>query len=335
MTRLVRLFLTSLLLLSASAAMAQRERPSVPPEESQERPEGPRRGSRIINDTLREVYGPKTSRYFYESDVFFNRDKIYTIDTVKTNRHRFTDVQKQQYRYQDLGNIGTAANPIFYQMPATIGMRSGFESFDLYWKGDDSIRYYDTKSPFTDLAITLGGRGRSVTDASFSRNINPRWNFGFDFHFLAIDKQVQRTGKGDRNARRTAYDFYTTYQSKDSTYRLFVNYARARHFVNENGGVQVEDEADRSGYFDTNRRPYLTAALSSEYRKQWHLFHQYEIRRPLQVYHKLDIASITNEFTDDPDAEPDDYYDFVEIDSAETHDLSTFNTVRNEFGIKG
>lgn len=299
-----------------------------------ERPQ-PQRGSRIINDTLKQVYGPTTSKYFYESDVFYNRDRTYTIDTIIHNKHRYTDVQKQGYRYQDLGNIGTAMNPIFYTSPTGIGARSGFESLDIYWKGDDSIRYYDTKSPYSNLGIILGGKGRSVTDVSFSRNINPRWNFGFDFRFFAIDKQVQRTGKGDRNAKRTYYDFYTTYQSMDSSYRLFVNYARAKHAVIEFGGVQVDDESDRSDYFDDNRRPYLTDAQSGEYRKQWHLYHQYEVRRPLQFYHRLDIAHITNEFIDDPDAAPDGYYDFVEVDSAETHDQATFRTVRNEVGLKG
>src|SRR5690349_19612210 len=57
----------------------------------------PRRGSRVINDTLRQVYGPRTSHYYFEKDVFLNREQYYEIDTLIQNFHRFTYVQKNEY----------------------------------------------------------------------------------------------------------------------------------------------------------------------------------------------------------------------------------------------
>lgn len=295
---------------------------------------GPRRGSQIINDTLKQVYGPKTSRYYYEDDVFFNRTAFHFIDTVIQNFHRFSYIQKKEYQYQDLGNIATDSRSIFYKVPKYIGANSGHEQYDLYWEAD-KIRYFDTKSPYSNLNLTLGGKGRSTANIVFSRNINPRWNFGFDIRSLAIDKQVQRSGKGDRNVRSMYYDLYTTYQTKDSTYRVFFNFARNRIMIDEFGGVNVENEDNRKDYFDKNRQPFLTEAESRELRMNVHLFHQYEIRRALQLYHKFDRGRQGNQFIDDPSAAPDDYYDHVEIDSANTHDEVKFTTVRNEMGIKG
>ena len=71
-----------------------------------------RKGSRIVDDTTKQIYGPNTSRYFYESDIFFNRERIHPIDTLIRNFHRFTYVQQNNNLYQDLGNIGTAIQPV-------------------------------------------------------------------------------------------------------------------------------------------------------------------------------------------------------------------------------
>ena len=142
-------------------------------------------------------------------------------------------------RYQDLGNIGTSSRPIFYQVPQVIGATSGFQSYDVVWDAEQ-MRYYDTKSPYTKMYVILGGKGRSMTRASFSRNINPRWNFGFNYRALLVDKQVQRQSKGDRNVRGTYYDLYTAFQTKDSTYRVFANFRRNKLEADEYGGIRVD-----------------------------------------------------------------------------------------------
>jgi len=41
-----------------------------------------RKGSRIIDDTTKQVYGPKTSRYYFEQEFFYNRTVVSTIDTA-------------------------------------------------------------------------------------------------------------------------------------------------------------------------------------------------------------------------------------------------------------
>lgn len=301
----------------------------------EEQPRGPRRGSVIVDDTTKQIYGPTTSRYFYEEDVFYNQDVLHHIDTVIRNFHRITYLQRNAYRYQDLGNIGTAARPIFYQVPSYIGVNPGFEVYDLYWVKPEQIRYFDTKSPYSNLKLGLGARGRSMTNVAFSRNINPRWNFGFDYRGLFIDKQVQRSGKGDRNVRSTYYDLFTTYQSKDSTYRLFFNFARNNHEVAEYGGVVHNEDYDYPEFFLQNIRRTLTAASSRELRMNLHLYHQYKVGSALQLYHKFDRSRQGNDFYDTPASEPSEYFDYTEIDSARTSDRAKFVSIRNEAGVKG
>jgi hypothetical protein len=301
---------------------------------AQEDDDAPRRGSRIIDDTTKQIYGPRTSQYYFEEDVFMNRDVRYKVDTLIRDFHRFNDVQRNENFYQDLGVIGTAIRPIYYNVPDQIGATSGYNSFDVYWDREQ-IRYWDTKSPYSNMHVILGGKGRSITRATYSRNISPNWNFGLTYRGLFIDKQISRQGKGDRNVRGQYYDFFTTYQSKDSTYRLFANFRRNNHEVAESGGVRNDVPADFTyqDYFSIDAQPILTEAINQELRMNIHLYHQYKIGNGLQLYHKFDRYRQGNRFSDKPASEPD--YDFVEIDSAATSDKAKFTSLRNELGIKG
>jgi hypothetical protein len=296
----------------------------------------PRRRSKVIDDTTKQIYGPRTSRYFYEQDVFFNRKKFYRIDTLITNFHRYTFVQRNNYLYQDLGNIGTPIRSIFYQTPETIGVRSGAHVYDLYWDSEN-VKYYDTKSPYSNMKIVLGGKGRSMTKVTFSRNINPRWNFGFTYRGLFIDKQVNRIGKGDRATRSNYYDLFTNYQSKDSSYQLFANFRRMFHRVAEMGGIRILDTAtfDFDKYFDPNAQPWLKATESNDLRMNMHIFQQYSIGKGLQVYQIFDRYRQRNEFIEVQNLDSKKFYDFQEIAADSINDITKFKTVRTEVGLKG
>ena len=114
----------------------------------------PRKGSKIINDSTKQVYGPTTSKYFYEEDFFLNRKVLYTIDTSKWNFHRFNYVQRYNNFYQDLGNIGTAIRPVFNQVTDHIGTSSGFNAYDLYWDSE-APKYFNTRSPYSNMKVIL------------------------------------------------------------------------------------------------------------------------------------------------------------------------------------
>src|SRR5690606_3896566 len=194
------------------------------------------------------------------------------------------------------GNIGTAIRPVFYKVPDVIGVTSGFSAYDLYWD-EEQIRYYDTKSPYSNIRAILGGKGRSMTRVTFSRNITPQWNFGFNYRALLIDKQIQRSGKGDRNVRSTYYDIYTSYQTPDSAYLIMANFRRNRHEADEYGGINNTSEGfEYNDYFFVNAQPYLRDALSRDQRMNAHVYHQYEIGKALQVYHTFDRYRQGNQF---------------------------------------
>jgi hypothetical protein len=316
-----RHFITVLFLFASLAVLAQDE-PGVP-----------RKGSSIIDDSTKSVYGPKTTRYFYESDYFRNDLQPRTLDSSAWNMHRFNYVQRYNNFYQDLGNIGTASRPIFTEVPETIGATSGFTAYDLYWNSEP-VKYYNSKSPFANVRWILGGKGRSLARITFTRNINPRWNAGFNYRILQIDKIVARTAKGDKTAKSNYFDFFTSYQSKDSTYSLLFNARRDFMQLDENGGVKTDEYFSYSDFFQAlNISTWLTKAESNDKRGALHLFHQLDFARGLQLYHISDLYRQINRFNDEESNNA--YYDFTVVDSAQTRDRTAFKSFRNEVGVKG
>lgn len=319
----IRHFFSVLLVFASLVAWAQDE------------PSRSRTGSAVIDDTTKNIYGPKSTLYFYEGDFFRNNFKLHTIDTAAWDFHRFNYVQRYNNFYQDLGNIGTAIRPVFNEVPEIIGATSGFNAYDLYWN-TETVKYYNTHSPFANVKWVLGGKGRSYARITFTRNINPRWNAGFDYRILQIDKIVARRSKGDKTTKSNYFAFFTSYQSKDSTYSLLFNARRDFMQLDENGGVQF-NQGKAYNYTDLYQTQqvstHLTEAESNDKRGALHLFHQLNLASGLQLYHTSDLYRQINRFND---ADPDnDYYDVIVVDSAVTRDRTSFKSFRNEVGVKG
>lgn len=298
------------------------------------------KGSQIVDDSTKNVYGPKTTLWITEQDIFMNKKKYQPLDTNISNYHRWTYLQRFNNFYHDLGNVGTALNPLFPVVNETIGATPGYSVYSPYFDTETPV-YFDTKSPFSSFRLVWGGNGRASSKIQYSRNINPRWNFGFNYRPLLVDKQIQRSGKGDRQTISHYYDLYSSYRSKDARYSLIINYRRIRHRVNENGGILLVRDTTINGYYDPNAQPYLLAARSEEKKLVLHVFHQYQLASPFQLYHKLDISKQINLFTDKKSSETnyDEYFSYTnpdpDINTNEVSDQTEFKTLVNEFGIKG
>ena len=291
--------------------------------------------SKIIDDSSKSIYGPNTTLWITETDLFYNKKKNYqSLDTAINNFHRWTYVQRFNNKYQDLGNMGTALNPIFPVISTTIGASPGFRSYEPYFDTWQP-RYYDTKSPYTRVYLVWAGNGRAMSHIEFARNINPRWNFGFNYRPILVDKQLQYR-RADRQAVSHYYDFFTTYKSKNDRYSLAASYRRIRHRVRENGGVLLTADTTFKAFFDPNAKPTLTGSESEELRQQVHFFHQYQLAKPFQIYHSMDYTLRKNIFRIDRTDLAANFFKVTIIDSTKTTtDLMEFGTFENEVGVKG
>ena len=296
--------------------------------------------AQILDDSTKLVYGPTTTRFITESDLLYNADpEDYSYpDTLINNFYQFDELERLGYRYQNLGNLGTALGPVFYEVPEVIGLRSGFEVYDYWFYAPEDFKYFNTRSPYTDLTYFLAGNGRSLVEVTHSRNITPNWNVGFDFRRLTADKQIGPTlSRGDKQIVSTAYDLFTYYKTNDSRYQVLANFSRLKHTVDESGGIAVdslpEDISDIIEYDDSEIR--LENASSELLRINYHLYQQFKINELTEVYHRFDHQIEANEYIDDPLSADRDYYEDIFINETITHDSLHQSYWQNELGLKG
>ncbi|WP_161622682.1 putative porin [Cesiribacter andamanensis] len=295
--------------------------------------------AQIVDDSTRLVYGPQTTTYVRESSLYYQSGQTYHPDTAVRNFYRLLPTEQSGYRLQDLGNVGTAMQPIYYTPPQEIGARSGFTVYDYWFNDAEEIRYYNTRSPYTRLFYSQGGNGRSWVDVTHARNVTPRWNVGGDFRRITADKQIGPTRTRDeKQTVSTAYDLFTWYKDSVDRYQLMANLSRMRHRVQEPGGILVSPTATPATITDIIRyadSPIRRAtARSEELRLNYHLYHQYKLASALQLYHIVDRSSSTNLYEDQ---QPDSVYYRTSIPANYGTYTDEFTTriLQNQGGIKG
>ena len=272
----------------------------------------PRRGSRILDDTTKLIYNAKTTRYLYEKNLLENRKISFPADTSLDNFHEYNFVSRSGYKIVDLGNIGSATRPLFYQLPSTLGTRLGMDVFEAYAPNPDSIKYYDTRSPFSRLYYVQGGKNQQIIRMEFVRNVNPRWNVGAEALNFSTERPYgflngQSQGSfANRASIHWSAIFKTRYFNKDSTYQVAGYFSHLNHFVREQGGLkpQFTNNVNTDNVNQDNLLKYkeglaqLEGANARDFRNTWHVYQQYKLAQGFQVFHSLTREKRNNNFTD-------------------------------------
>jgi len=292
----------------------------------------------LLDDSTRMVYGPKTSLYFFEKDIKRNNLILYPQDTALNNFHNYDPVAKSNWKYQDLGNVGSATKPIFYEIPDVIGTRSGFSAYDLYYHAPENNKYFDTKSPFTEMSAFFGGGQRNMLDLAFARNINPRWNVGFDLHTIRSRKTLNPVARDDNMVSQNSYSLHTNYRSENGKYWFLGNFSRMLHKVNEIGGI-IPPEVDSTSVYFTyeDAKVWLSDTQASDLRQEYRFYHEYSVSDELQIYHIFDQKNKDFTLTADLTSSDSSFYPITRLNDQldTTRNYSDFKELGNEVGLKG
>ncbi|PIB34620.1 hypothetical protein BFP72_03950 [Reichenbachiella sp. 5M10] len=290
--------------------------------------------AQILDDSTRLVYGPTSTQYITVDDLKQSDTLYHTMDTSLYNLEKFLLPRGSEVDYQNLGNNGTALKPMYYDIPTMIGRTTGFHAYDPYVKTPEQFKYYDTKSPFIDLNVVFGGKGRNMVDFAFSRNINPQWNVGFDITHVSSEKQIGTSSLKENQVKSTAADFYVYYRTKNKKYHaMFHAYTNDQVILETGGIVETTDQTDYYLYQDADI--YLRNAQSFDKRGRLYLYHEYSLKPFFEVYNTIERSVVTNEYTDTPLDESVDYYKDLLIRTDSTEDASTMTETKIEAGIKG
>lgn len=338
---LKRAFLISILFLVAVSAMAQVRTRDEGLGSSRDSLRSLRQERSIMGDTVKNQYSAKTTRFTYEKNFKFNNIVFYNPDTIPDNLHRFTDLEKNDNFIQNLGNIGTAQRSLFYQPSTIIGRTSGYHAYDAFYTGPDKVKYFDTRSPYTDILAIFGGGGRAVTDVLFTFNDSTQFNIGFDYNSIRADKQLAYLSRGDRNAVSTDWNIFGFWRpKKPSRYLLLFNLTQMKHKVTEQGGIidpaiDPDEDASFFSYLDAN--VILDEAESYDKRGGLHIFQQYDLDSVFQVYHSATYFDQILRYYDIYNLNTSDSlrYSLVDAERDTIADRTAFRSFTNEVGIKG
>jgi len=292
----------------------------------------------------------------YEEDLYLNTKREIHPDTSVHNFHRYNIIQKNDYSYQDLGNLGTASQSIFYQEPNQIGTRWGITAYEPYIRRPAEIPYFNTLAPYVDIYLVQGGQGKSWLDVDLSRNVNPDWNVSIFYRRLSANKVINRAfRRNDEQMEHQTFSFTNRFFSKNHRYKMLAHFSWYDHNMLETGGVQPtisldgfsnQSVIDTLVQLDNSQLDYNLPNFGNvvQYGRTFHIYQQYSITKggQLEIFQLTDYSQNTNRYGNeagDYAANLDFYNQFSDFPSVSAANGFTYRTaftqLENKAGIKG
>jgi Putative porin len=131
-----------------------------------------------------------------------------------------------------LGNNGTATRSILFNPIMQSGWDHGMHAFDAYRWGLESIRFFNTTKPYTELAYMLGGKSEQIIELTHTQNLKPNWNILFQYRLINSPGffKNQKTNHND-------YTFTSWYQSVNKRYNNYIAILANAMQSDEGGGL--------------------------------------------------------------------------------------------------
>jgi len=136
----------------------------------------------------------------------------------------------------DLGNTGSPFQKLIANPTLQAANRLGIDAYAAAMFRNDSMRYYQTTKPYTDLSFRMGSKQEQALSFIHTQNINPRWNLAVTYQKLGSAGmfKLQRT-----NNDQVAISSH--YQSLNLQYESYLSLAYNKFQHDENGGIVSED----------------------------------------------------------------------------------------------
>lgn len=303
---------------------------------------GTQQGGAILDDSTKNIYGPKTTLHFFENDILNNRDSVrYRVDTSLTNFHRWTPIDRSWGKLTDLGNTVTATRSLLFEPRQDIGTQLGFRAYDAYAIKPEDVKYVDTKSQHTELNFISGARKTSLGSFSYTQNVHSRFNFGLGFRRLTSNKQygfVNTLNSGAFLGQNWQLLAHTSFFSKNKKYLILAHYRHMNQKVREQGGVipNVVDTVVEKYSYDGAAR-ISDDANSWERRQGLHIYQQYRLANGFQVFQQADYSTVINRYTDLDNSRgvEKEVYPEAKYDLEKTRQDIYYRLFDNKVGIKG
>ncbi|WP_372757790.1 putative porin [Mariniflexile sp.] len=222
---------------------------------SQGKPEKPNRLGRELGITQAKDSSekplPKISEYLIISS---ENDTTYVDTTLSIKKeYKFNYLRKDEFGLIPFSNMGQTYNSLTHNFQNTslmpgIGARAKHYFF---WEVDD-VNYYRVPTPLTELFFKTAFEQGQTTDAFFTINTSPQFNFSIAYKGLRSLGKYQHILASSGNFR-----FTTNYQAKNERYFMKTHIVTQDLLNQENGGLQD----DNVQYFETGDPEFLDRSI--------------------------------------------------------------------------
>ncbi|OLY91953.1 Putative porin [Cnuella takakiae] len=173
---------------------------------------------------------------------FLDSNYVHRLDSSLND---FTVRQPIPAHHTYLGNVGTATRSLLFAPGNRIGFDPGFHAFDVYKWDLETLPFYNTSRPFTQLGYLLGGNQQQQIEVLHTQNIRPYWNFSLHYRLINSPGFFKSQKTNHNN-----YLFNSYYQAPAKRYNnYFVVLANSLQ-SGENGGIQGMRYLDSSLFSD-------------------------------------------------------------------------------------
>ena len=203
------------------------------------------------NGDTATFFKSKGITHYFSSGGFESADSSLSIDNSLAGYQNYCD-------RNNLGNIGLPIADLVYN-PSQISTGIGFN----YWKNNyqnyfytpQNIKYYNTRSPFTDLFYVAGSKKESVFRLIFSYNIKKNWNTTVNFSRIRSEGLYKQTKTLDNFLAISS-----NFKSNNNRYWLLTSILFNGCKNAENGGIKADSDFVNGTSFD---RKLIAISLSS------------------------------------------------------------------------
>ena len=307
-------------------------------------------GRAALDDSTKQIYGPNSTHYFLESDILNAKLVNRNIDTSLHLFHRYLFQEKAYFLTANLGNEGTAVRNIFVKSPNALGTHLGYNAYMPYAFDTDEVKYYNTKSPFSDIDYSLGGGGQTRLNFSFARNIDSLWNMGLELQRVVADKVLTDAAfkKGDQFLLgQWAVLLHSNYRSRNNKYRILGHFNYFDQGTNDQGGVKLttgQTPTAALNYLDNTAILSNSTSQSNDQFLKFHVYHEFIGFKGLQFFQRFDLETRKVKYRDmDFDMSladrfyPKTYINYIQAPSVpdSMYNENQWNSYSHQTGIKG
>lgn len=175
--------------------------------------------------------GNFNTEYFTENNWL----NFTSTDTTIFNIHKFNPARNQNVPYAYLTNLGAPYYNRFFTYNRTLGFDLGRDNIALYQNNMQSLHYYRTNAPFTEIFYLLGTKGEQWIRFMHTQNFGPRFNLALNF-----DKPIAAGYYLQERKSYSNFDLTTWWRSKDSRYKVYFGFIFNETDNEENGGISVD-----------------------------------------------------------------------------------------------